>query len=153
MRFQFEIPPGWSKAPFPPPGRGIYLRAGSLALDERAAVLLLAAVAPIASLEAQLELIVQQSCGDADVLERDESYPVQNPSFSGRMLNLRIRQRNGREEIRAVTLLDAGTVRLPIVFLGGRAAREKHLPALDRLIRSIHRVDIDVVDESGWVDG
>jgi hypothetical protein len=140
MRYAFTTPPGWSRSPFPPPQRGVYLRAPvATPSPEGASILLFDAVAPAGTLEEQLAEIAQQSCEGAKITRRGQPAPVKTAGFGGVTVSVGVEPpEGGREgELRIFFLIDAGSERLPVVFIGGARALPRHQEALDLLIGSI----------------
>jgi hypothetical protein len=141
MKYTFTTPPGWSRSPFPPPQRGVYLRAPvATASADSASILLFDAVAPAGSLDEQLAEIVKQSCDGAKITRQEKPAPVKTVGYAGIHVSASVQvpgAGRGRDELRVFYLIDAGTERLPVAFIGGPRALPAHQAALDTLVGSI----------------
>jgi hypothetical protein len=156
MRYSFEPPPGWIRAPFPPPQRGIYLRAPiPTPSAESASILLFEAVTPAGSLEAQLGALVQQACEGAKSSKVGKVAPVRTRSFPalGVPATLQVpTDGRAREEQRFFALVDTVTERLPVIFVGGAKSLPFHQKTLDALIGSIGHLLLEASFYMRWVE-
>jgi hypothetical protein len=140
MRFAFAPPPGWTRAPFPPPQRGVYLRAPiTNPSAESASILLFEEVGPVGTLEQQLAALVEEGCQGAKAGRPSKPTPVRTRGFPAlaQSVALAVPGPPKHDEIRVFVLVDCGAERLPIVFVGGAKALPAHQAALDGLIGSI----------------
>ena len=137
----FDHPPGWIESPFPPPQRGIYLHAPPG--GARGAILMMDAIAPHGSLEDQLAAAVVTGCSGAELLAQAAPYAFETvANMRGLSIATRVRvthEGKVREELRVFTLVDAGELRLPIVFLGDLGAAEIYQDAIGLVLYSIRR--------------
>ena len=136
-----DFPPGWIQTPFPPPQRGIYLHAPPG--GARGALLLMDALAPHGTLAEQLATAVKTGCADVELLATAEPYTFATTSkMPGLSVAARVRvthEGRQRDELRVFTLVDAGDIRLPIVFLGDLNAAEIYQDAIGLVLYSIRR--------------
>ena len=120
MKFSFDTPPGWIETPFPPPQRGIYLHAPPGGL--RGALLLMDAITAQGSLEDQVAGALATGTAGTELLGRSDAIPFTTVAqLRGLSIVARVGVTHGdrtREEIRVFSLVDAGAIRLPIVFIG-----------------------------------
>jgi hypothetical protein len=144
MKYTFITPPGWSRSPFPAPQRGVYLRAPvANPSAESASILLFDAVAPAGSLEDHLADVVQQSCEGGKITKQGKPAKVKTAGFSGLTVTVTVQVpssgggRGTRDELRAFYLIEAGSERLPVVFIGGTKSLPLHQGALETLVLSI----------------
>ncbi len=144
MRYSFTTPAGWSRSPFPPPQRGVYLRAPSdTPSPEGASVLLFDAVAPAGSLEEHLQTIIEHTCESTPglkITKRGKPAPIETTGYTGLSIALTVQIPEGRrtrDELRVYYLIEAGDERLPVTFVGGPKSLGAHQQALDTLISSI----------------
>jgi hypothetical protein len=145
MRYAFTPPAGWSRAPFPPPQRGIYLRAPVPSPSaESASILLFEEVAPAGSLEQQLGKIVDDSCQGVKVGKTGKPTPVKTRSFPAlaQSLSVTVAGPPKHDELRVFVLVEVGGTRLPIAFIGGAKSLPAHQAALDGLLASIGELQI-----------
>jgi hypothetical protein len=137
MRVRFTAPSGWIRQAFPPPQRGVYLRApvapGS---SDSASILLLDAVVASGKLEEQLAAFVDDGCRDGAMGSKGKAAPFRSKAGPGLSIQVAVKVPSAgkKEEQRVFAVVDAGERRLPLVFLGApKAARA----AFDELLGSI----------------
>jgi hypothetical protein len=154
MRYTFVAPPGWARAPFPPPHIGVYLRAPVPPGPDSASILLLDAVLPAGSLADHLEAFVKQST-DGIKTKVQKPTALKSAAFSGLWVQLtaQVTGANGksREEGRAYVLFEAGRERLPIAFVGGSRSLASHQKVLAALLQSVGPVDASAL-YAGWAE-
>ena len=128
MKFAFDVPPGWTESPYPPPQRGRYLHAPPGGL--RGALLMMDAITARGTLGEQLLEAVWTGTEGTEVLGQGEPIPFTTHSkLEGLSIPTQVRvTRQGRthDEIRVFTLVDAGAIRLPVVFLGDVGAPDAY---------------------------
>lgn len=157
MRFDFQLPSGWTAAKLPSDGRGLVLQApGPVGARDRAALFLLDPLVKKGSLAEQFEAAVQTSLSTVDVEKRGAVQPLSSAAYPGLLMPVRVRvtkpdsatttegHATTQVEGRLYFLLDAPTARLLIVFVGGPDALPRHQPVLDAFLRSIRPTDEDV---------
>ncbi len=158
MRYSFTPPDGWSRSPFPPPQRGVYLRAPIASPSpESASILLFEAVAPTGSLEEQLAAFAKESCAGFKVAKAGKPHPVKTRSFPAVGVELVVDVPTGgkpatREEHRVFVLVATDTERLPIAFVGGAKSLPLHQKALDGLLGSIGHLVLEPGFYTRWVE-
>jgi hypothetical protein len=156
MRYSFEPPAGWLRAPFPPPQRGIYLRAPiATPSAESASILLFEALAPAGSLEEQLGALVKQACDGAKSAKVGKTAPVKTRSFPalGAPATLTVpTDGRAREEQRYFALVETPVERLPVIFVGGVKSLPLHQRALDGLLGSIGHLLLESAFYNRWVE-
>jgi hypothetical protein len=157
MRYAFTTPKGWSRSPFPPPQRGVYLRAPvSTPSPESASILLFDVVAPAGTMEEHLAQLVKQGCEGAKVVKTSKPAAIKTVSFPGLTMTAQVQVpgagRSSREEIRIFTLVDAGADRLPVAFIGGPRSMPMHKEPFETLIRSISPLSLAPELYSRWAD-
>jgi hypothetical protein len=153
LRYDFTVPAGWVRAPFPPPQRGIYLRAPvEKPGPESASILLCDPVVSAGSLEDQLAAFVKDACRGVKVVKQGKPARAGSRAFPGLAVTVQAQVApaggKAREEVRVFALLDGGTHRLPVGFVGGAKALAAHQGALDALLASIEPLVVGSV----WVD-
>jgi len=154
MRYTFVPPPGWARAPFPPPQIGVYLRAPVPPGPDSASILLFDAVLPAGALADHLEAFVKQS---TDGLKTKVQKPavLRSVAFSGLWVQLtaQVTGQSGksREEARAYVLFEAGRERLPIAFVGGPKSLASHQKVFDALLQSVGPLDTAALYR-GWTE-
>jgi hypothetical protein len=155
MRYAFETPRGWSRSPFPPPQRGVYLRAPvSTPSPEGASILLFDAVAPSGTMEEQLAGLVKQGCEGAKVGKGTKPAPVKTRGFPALSVTVHTQVgagRGAREETRIFVLVDAGSERLPVAFIGGPKSTA-YREAFDALVASIGPLALAPELYSRWAE-
>jgi len=128
MKFAFDVPPGWTESPYPPPQRGIYLHAPPGGL--RGAMLMMDAINTHGTLGEQLAAAVRAGTNGTELLGEGEPIPFTTHSqLAGLSVPTLVRVTHDgrtRDEIRVFTLVDAGPIRLPIVFLGDVGAPDAY---------------------------
>jgi hypothetical protein len=141
MRYSFATPRGWSRSPFPPPQRGVYLRAPvSTPSPEGASILLFDAVAPQGTLEEHLSILVKEGTEGAKVGKTGKPSPIRTTHYAGLAVTVTVSVTSGgraRDEIRVFALVDAGGDRLPIALVGGAKALPRHQEAWEGVLASI----------------
>ena len=146
MRYTFTPPPGWSRAPFPPPQRGVYLRAPvPTPAADSASILLFEEVTPIGTLEQQLAQIVQEGCQPGKITKSGKPAPVKTRSFPALSQSVAVTvpgSPRARDELRVFVLVEGGSERLPVMFIGGPKSLPAHQAALEALIASITTIQI-----------
>jgi len=138
MPFAVDVPPGWTRTPFPPPQRGLHLHPPPG--GPRGSMLLMDAITPSGTLAEQLAVAVRTGCAGAELLSQSELIPFATVAYPGQSIATRVRvRRQGqeREEIRVFSLIDAGEVRLPVVFLGEVGAAERYQQAIGLVLSSV----------------
>ncbi|MCE9577584.1 MAG: hypothetical protein K8W52_30825 [Deltaproteobacteria bacterium] len=138
MQFAAEIPPGWTRSPFPAPQRGLYLRPP--AGGPRGALLLMDALTPTGTLAEQLAAAVKTGCAGTVVLAEHVATPFATVAFPGLSVATRVRVTHaGREheELRIFALIDAGAMRLPIVYLGEVGSAEVYQQAIGLVLSTV----------------
>jgi len=139
MRFTVEVPPGWTRTPFPAPQRGLYLHAPPG--GARGAMLLMDAITAHGTLADQLAAAVRTGCSDAQLLAEGAPIPfVTVAELPGLSIPVRLRvthDRAQRDELRVFSLVDAGTARLPTVFLGDVDAAAVYQQAIGLILYTI----------------
>ena len=158
MRFTFNSPPGWSRSPFPPPQRGVYLRSPTnTPSPESASILLFDAVAADGTLEEHLTALVKQSCDGLKIGKTGKPVAVNAHSYRGLSITLTLSVPpagggRARDEIRVYILIDAGHERLPITFIGGARSLPQHQAALDSLVGSVSALNLGAELYSRWTE-
>jgi hypothetical protein len=153
MRYAFAPPDGWTRSPFPPPQRGVYLRAPVPAPSaESASILLFEAVTASGTLEEQLAAFAKQGCEGAKVTKTGKPQALRTRSFPAATLALSVEISRGRDELRTFFLVDAAAERLPLAFIGGARSLPLYKPALDELVASIGDLVLDSHFYSRWVE-
>ena len=155
MRYTFTPPPDWLRAPFPPPQRGIYLRAPVAAPSpESASILLFEEVAPAGTLEQQLATFVQEACAGVKVTKSAKPAPVWTRSFPAlaQSVTVAVPGPPKRDELRVFFLVEGGGERLPVAFIGGPRSLPAHQATLDALIASIGELQIAPGLYTRWVE-
>src|SRR6266508_450967 len=139
MTYSFATPQGWSRSPFPPPQRGVYLRAPVVTPSpEAASILLFDAVAAAGTMDEHLASFVKQGCESAKIAKHGKPGAFKTRAFSGVAQSLVVQvPAPMKEEVRIFYLVDCGSERLPVAFVGGSKALAKHQASLDALIQSI----------------
>src|SRR5437762_2982490 len=139
MKYSFNTPQGWSRSPFPPPQRGVYLRAPvPTPSPDGASILLFDAVGAVGTLEEHLASFMKQGCEAAKVGKVGKPTPFRTRAFSGLSVSVAVGvPAPVKDEIRIFYLVDCGAERLPIAYVGGSKSLPKHQPALDDLVQSI----------------
>jgi hypothetical protein len=154
MRYNFVSPPGWARAPFPPPQIGVYLRAPVPPGPDSASILLFDAVLPIGSLADHLEAFVKQST-DGIKAKVQKPAALKSAAFGGLWVQVtaQVTGANGksREEARAYVLFEAGRERLPIAFVGGSKSLASHKKVFDSLLQSVGPIDTAALYR-GWTE-
>jgi hypothetical protein len=144
MRYAFVAPPGWARAPFPPPQIGVYLRAPVAPGPDSASILLFDGVAAAGTLSDHLDAFVSQS---TEGLKAKAQKPaaVKSAAYPGLAVQLTTQVTGAtgksRDEVRVYVLFDAGGTRLPVAFVGGPKALAAHQKAFDALLASIAPLD------------
>jgi hypothetical protein len=103
-------------------------------------MLLMDAITPSGTLAEQLAVAVRTGCAGAELLSQSELIPFATVAYPGQSIATRVRvRRQGqeREEIRVFSLIDAGEVRLPVVFLGEVGAAERYQQAIGLVLSSV----------------
>jgi hypothetical protein len=155
MRYAFTPPPGWLRAPFPPPQRGIYLRAPVAApAPESASILLFEDIGPVGTLEQQLAQMVEESCAGLKVGKTSKPAPVRTKSFRALAQSVAVVVPGPpkRDELRVFVLVEGSGARLPIAFIGGARALPAHQAALDGLLSSIGELEVAPGLYTRWVE-
>ncbi len=155
MRYAFDTPTGWSRSPFPPPQRGVYLRAPvSTPSEESASLLLFDALAPAGTLEEQLEALVKQGSDGVKLERSGRPSPVRTAAYPGLSLSLSVQVDGApaRDELRVFILIDAGSERLPVAFIGGPRSLPLPQPALDAVLASIGPLDLAPELYGSWIE-
>src|SRR5262245_11800002 len=111
MKYSFTSPAGWIRAPFPPPQRGVYLRAPiEKPGPESASILLFDAVLPKGPLDEQLVAIMRDACEGARILKQRKPTQVNSVAFPGMSATVQLQvttpSANAREEWRIFVLMD-----------------------------------------------
>ncbi len=138
MSFAAEIPPGWTRSPFPAPQRGIYLRPP--VGGPRGAILMMDALTPLGTLAEQLATAVTTGCAGTELLAENVAIPFATVAFPGLSVATRVRvTRDGRshEELRIFAMIDAGARRLPIVFLGELGSADTYKQAIGLVLSTV----------------
>jgi hypothetical protein len=138
MRVRFTAPSGWIRQAFPPPQRGVYLRAPVAAGSaDSASILLLDAVVANGKLEEQLGSFVDDGCRDGTPGGKGKAAPFKSKAGPGASIAVTVKFGSGgffkgaaREEQRIFAVVDAGERRLPLVFLGAPKAPRAPFDAL-----------------------
>ena len=156
MRYAFDTPKGWSRSPFPPPQRGVYLRAPvSTPSPEGASILLFDAVAPAGSMEEHLAAIVKQGCEGAKVMKSGKPAPLRTAAYRAQSVTLQAQVGSGRaarEEVRIFVLVDTGAERLPVAYIGGVKSVPVYKAAFDALVASIAPLELAPELYSRWAE-
>jgi hypothetical protein len=154
MRYAFVAPPGWTRAPFPPPQVGVYLRAPVAPGPESASILLFDSVMATGTLAEHLDAFVSQSTEGLKA-KAQKPAPVKSVAFAGLAVQLttQVTGANGksRDEVRSYVLFDAGRVRLPVAFVGGAKAMAAHQKAFDALLASVAPLDSSALHRA-WTE-
>lgn len=141
MRYSFTTPPGWSRSPFPPPQRGVYLRAPvSTPSPEGASILLFDAVAAQGTLDEHLASVAKEGCEGAKIGKSSKPAPVKAGPYQGLTVTVSVQvqaEGRARDEVRIFALLDAGADRLPLAFVGGAKSLPVHQEAWESLLASV----------------
>jgi hypothetical protein len=145
MRYSFIPPARWSRSPFPPPQRGVYLRAPvATPSAESASILLFEALAPVGTLEDHLAAMVKETCAGLKVGKSGKPEPKKTRSFRALAQSLSLQvpaTPKPRDELRVLVLVEADDERLPVAFIGASKSLPVHQAALDDLIASIGRLE------------
>jgi hypothetical protein len=161
MRYAFTAPEGWLRTPFPPPQKGIYLRAPiAKPGPESASILLLDAVVPDGSIEDHLGAFVKGASDGVKVLKQGKPARFQAVTLSGMCVSVQVQVNppggKPREESRAFAMVDAGHLRLPISFVGAAKALSAHQKIWDALLASIRPLQADFDPKSSpysaWIE-
>ena len=155
MRYAFTPPRDWLRAPFPPPQRGIYLRAPLAAPSaESASILLFEEVVPVGTLEQQLARFVEEGCAGAKMGKASKPAPVRTRSFPAlaQSLNVSVPGPPKRDELRVFILVECGGERLPLAFIGGPKSLPAHQATLDALVASIGDLQIAPGLYTRWLE-
>jgi hypothetical protein len=156
MRYSFAPPEGWSRSPFPPPQRGVYLRAPvPLASPDSASILLFEALAPQGTLEEQLAAMVKQGCEGVKVAKSGKPEAKKTRSFKAIGVQVVVEvpaEKRTREEQRVFVLVETGEDRLPVAFVGGAKALATHQKAFDALLGSIGHLLVEPSFYTRWVE-
>ncbi len=155
MRYAFDTPTGWSRSPFPAPQRGVYLRAAvSPPSEESASILLFDVVAPAGTLEEQLEALVAQGIDGVKLEKRGRPSPLRTAAYPGLSLSVSVQVTGApaRHELRVFILVDAGSERLPVAFIGGPRSLPLHQAALDQVLASIGPLDPGSELYGSWIE-
>jgi hypothetical protein len=128
MKFAFDVPPGWVESPYPPPHRGIYLHAPPGGL--RGAMLMMDAITSRGTLAEQLADAVRTGTQGTQLLGEGDAIEFTTRSqLAGLSIPTIVRvthEGRTRDEVRVFTLVDAGAIRLPVVFLGDVGAPDAY---------------------------
>lgn len=157
MRYSFTTPPGWSRSPFPPPQRGVYLRAPTpTPSPEGASILLFDAVAAHGSLEDHLAEIVSEGCEGLKVVKQGKPVALKT-TFPTLMVSITVtvpasQGTRARDEQRIFALVDAGSERLPVAFIGGAKSLPMYQGALESLLGSIGPLAVHAELYRRWVE-
>jgi hypothetical protein len=155
MRYAFDTPKGWSRSPFPPPQRGVYLRAPvSTPSPEGASILLFDAVAAAGSMEEHLAAVVKQGCEGAKVVKSGKPASLRTAAFPALAVTVQTQVGSGRaarEETRVFVLVDAGAERLPVAFIGGPRS-STYRATFDALVASIAPLSLAPELYSRWAE-
>jgi hypothetical protein len=145
MRYDFVPPTGWTRHPFPPPGRGIYLRApqqrgAGKAAPDAASILLFDAVLPEGTMEKQLEAFVTRGCEGTKSAKPGRPQAVQAGSLPALRTDVTCQvvvDGKTMEETRCFVLVDAGQHRLPLTYLATSKAPSTFAQAFTALLSTI----------------
>jgi hypothetical protein len=138
MRFGVEVPAGWTRTPFPAPQRGLYLHPPPG--GPRGAMLLMDAITAAGTLLEQLEAAVRTGCAGTELLSQGEPIPFATIEYPGVSIATRVKvtwQGQAREEIRVFSMIDAGPVRLPVVFVGEVGAAQRYWQPIGLILATI----------------
>ncbi len=145
MRYDFVPPQSWSRRPFPPPGRGIYLRSPVVTsagkVDPGAAsILLFDAVSAEGTLEAHLATFVERGCAGVKIVKTSRPASIKAGTFAALRVDVVVQiqvERKMQEETRIFVLADAGSDRLPITFLATARAPAAYAEDFAALLATI----------------
>jgi len=156
MKYAFTPPSGWSRSPFPPPQRGVYLRAPIPAPSpESASILLFEAVAPAGTLEEQLVTLAKQGCDGVKIAKSGKPAAVKTRSFAASAMSMVVEvptEKKPREELRVFVLVQTDGDRLPVAFIGGARSLPVHQKAFDDLLGSIGDLVLEPTFYTRWVE-
>lgn len=155
MRYAFTPPSGWLRAAFPPPQRGIYLRAPVKGpAPDSASILLFEEIGPVGTLEQQLAQMAEDSCAGLKVGKAGKPAPARTRSFRAlaQQVAVVVPGPPKRDEVRVFVLVDCGATRLPIAFVGGAKSLPAHQAALDGLLASIGELEVAPGLYTRWVE-